>query len=177
MQWLNRWPDQDAAQRWLPGFASLRLEVSPTWEVAGVEAAYGTPPVVAFAGWSQGRVVVSAQQCESAEHAATVVFESGANVVRVGKSLLHDPVWRVFEPEAMIGTAAKSAAEFRHLVDEGSLWHDGSEVLMEQVRDCDIAYGPDGPRVVSRSSRMDAIKAATWAAVGLRNAPEMAAIY
>jgi hypothetical protein len=178
MQWLNQWPDQTAADRWLPGFGSQRFEGEVVWGCAAVEAAYGFPPVVALAGWAgDGRLVVSAKQCATVPEAAMAVFDAGDVPVRVGKSLLHDPVWQPFDPEAMVGTAAKSAMEFRTLVDEGVLWHDGSEVLAEQVRDCDIVYGPDGPRVASRSSRLDAIKAVTWAAVGLRNAPEVARVF
>jgi hypothetical protein len=127
-----------------------------------VEATYGHPPVVAWAARDGDRVVVSVVQAESTLHAAQLVRASGLPAL-VGKSLLADAVWDGIQVEPRTATSARAITDFRRLVDQGVLCHDGGRVLGEQVLGCRVEYGAGGARLVS-SGRVDALKAGLWAA-------------
>lgn len=164
--WLNEWPQPVLSTSWLPGWEQRRTAAAPV-AVCAVEAAYGFPPVLAAAGRDGARVVVSVVACESMADAAARVAALGVPV-HVGKSLLRDPAWTSIVAEPASATTAACVDEFRRLFDEGVLWHDGSPTLSDQVAAVRVAFTPEGARVSSRSARVDAIKAAVWAAHAAR---------
>ena len=100
----------------------------------------------------------------------------GLPVVAVGKSLLHDPVWADVPVAPSSETTAHAVAGFRQLADDDLLRHTGQHVLDAQVLGTQVETSAAGVRVVS-SGRVDAIKAAVWAARSARHVPETAAVF
>jgi len=163
-QYLNLWPALDVmgSGQWLPGWVALEVTPPAAWSHAAVEASYGWPPVVAFATRVGDRVVVSAVQAKSTADAAELVRAAGLPAL-VGKSLLADAVWDGVQVEPRSSTKSQCVTDFRRLVDEDVVRHDGSAVLADQVGGCQVEYGAAGARVAS-TGRVDAVKAALWAA-------------
>jgi hypothetical protein len=67
-------------------------------------------------------------------------------------------------------------ADLGRLLDDGLILHDGGPVLAEQVLAVRTVPGVEGMRLVSQG-RLDAIKAAVWAADAVRSAVETPAIW
>jgi hypothetical protein len=179
-QWANVWPAHRSAESGVPLFGEgvwdgLRIPIEGVPAVGcAVESDALSGPVVAFAGWSDGRLVVWVRQCESAAQAAAVVAGAGLCPL-VGKSLMHDPVWLGVGAEPRGGTSAQAVAELRRVVDDGLLAHDGGVLLADQVDHVRVARGPSGVRLVS-AARVDAIKAVVWAVERARVAEQVAAV-
>jgi hypothetical protein len=170
-QWLNQWravvEDADAeADRLVPeqAWGSLYMPAVPAWSVAAIEVAVGSPPVVALAGTLRdGRVVVSVAQASSV---ADAVGRCPPGVrLLAGRSLCGDPALAAAEPRQ--GTISACLAGFHRLVFDGVLAHDGGDVLGRQLAAARVVQSATGPRVVS-PGRVDAIKAAFWAAESAR---------
>ena len=153
---------------WLPGWPGLRV-AGPVWSTVAVECAPGSSrPCVAFAGLVDGRVVVGVQLADSMAHAAALVRSVGTGAPVVGKALLSDPVWSDLGAVPMTGTSVQALAEFRQLVDEGVLVHDGSDLLAEQVAAVRMEPAAGGGLRLTSLEPVDAIKAALWAAQAAR---------
>ena len=177
-QYLNQWVvERPQIEPELPGepllpegaWLDLATSARPAWTAAGVEAAFGRAPVVALAGaLGDGRVIVSVRECASMLEAVAVC--TGLRRVAVGKSLQGDPAWLAVGAEPRVGTSAALLAQFRTLVDDQVIAHDGGDVLTAQVLAARIGDGPGGPRVLSRG-RLDAVKAVVWAVDAARKAP------
>jgi hypothetical protein len=166
-QWLNVWPARAEGDGWLPGWFRLRVD-APVWSHVGVEAAPGSAqPVVAFSARSGDQVVVGVTRADSMAHAA-VLARSVGSAPLVGKQLLADPVWASLGAEPRTGNAAAVLSEFRQLVTDGVLRHDGSHDLGEQVAAVRMESGPGGGQRLVSLDPVDAIKAALWAANGAR---------
>jgi hypothetical protein len=147
-------------------------------ELAGVAPA--TPPdAVAVEAWfergvslaeawraTDGRVTVRVTDFASlddvARHLATLQLRRPAIV---GTSLMDHPAWRAnkVRTESASATTVSQVGELQRVLREGTLRHDGSEVLAEQVLALRVSPGVNGPRIRS-TERADAIKAAMWAA-------------
>jgi hypothetical protein len=175
-QWLNQW---DAAPRVEVSPApvlvdrgvwdGLRAEVGVRPVAVGVEAAPGGVPVVASAGvLPDGRVRVGVRQATDMGEAARWCRDAGVPA-RVGKSLLHDPVWLSVPTEPMSGTGPAACSQLLQLVGEGVLAHDGGEVLGGQVTATTTRSGPGGTLRITSPGRVDAIKAAVWAVDAARS--------
>jgi hypothetical protein len=137
--------------------------------VVAVESWYASGVSVAVAEvLDDGRVGVRVEGFENVPAAAARVAELTPGVLLAGKSLLRDPAFTAAEGQQ--GRARQAVEDFRRLVDDGVLVHDGSPLLAEQVEDVRVARGTDGLRIVSKG-RVDAIKAATWAAQRARDMP------
>jgi phage terminase large subunit-like protein len=168
-QWLNQWRVEEVdadADRLVPeqAWGSLYVPAVPVWSVAAIEAAVGSPPVVALAGTlPDGRVVVSVAQALSVADAAGRC-PPGVPVL-AGKSLCGDPALAAAEPRQ--GTISACLAGFQRLVSDGVLAHDGGEILGRQLAGVRVVKSATGPRAVS-PGRVDAIKAAFWAAESAR---------
>ena len=178
-QYLNQWVvERPPVAVELPGepllpegaWLALESDVRPGWGAVGVEAAFGRAPVVAFAGaLGDGRVVVSVRECGSMGEA--VALCGGVPRVVVGKSLLGDPAWLRVGAEPRVGTSAALLSQFRGLVDDRVLLHDGGELLSGQVLAARVGEGVGGPRVLSRE-RLDGVKAVVWAVDAARRVPD-----
>jgi len=169
-QWLNQWdaapPVVEVVQPPMveaAGWAALRVDGAAGVPAAvGVEAAPGGAPVVVVASLlPDGRVRVSARQAGDMGEAVRWSQEA-RTVVRVGKSLLHDPVWLGVPVDPMSGTGPAACAQLLQLLGEGVVAHDGGDLLAGQVTSTTVASGPLGLRIKS-PGRVDAIKATVWA--------------
>ena len=145
--------------------------------VGAVEAWFGQGVAVALAERDEsGRVGVCVRLFGTvAEGAAAMV---GVPVVLVGKSVAGDPAWTTAEVVVRpVGAPTRDAVgALRRLVNEGLFTHDGGEELAEQVAALRITAGVDGPRVRS-TGRVDAVKAAAWAAAEARVAVDVPAVF
>ena len=171
-QYANVWPALDAkpdvgvALVGRADWDALGVPVAAGgWAVAGVEAAFGWPPVVVLARrLDDGRALLCARQCADTTDAAGVCRDAGVPLVLVGKSLLRDPApWVGLRVEPRAATVAQGVAEFGRLLRDRGVAHDGGPLLGGQVLAVRTETSPAGVRLVS-DGRVDAVKAAVWAA-------------
>lgn len=182
-QYLNTWPEGPAPRRapaaplvseeeWadLAGFVP-----SGPPAAVGVEAWYGAGACVVCA-WplGAGRVGVTSEAFSDLSSAGAYALAAGAGVVVAGKSIAVDPALAGAVPVG--ATSRASVTELRRLLDDGALTHDGSEELTAQVLSVRTVPGAEGMRLVSQG-RLDALKAAVWAATTARTAVEVPAVY
>jgi hypothetical protein len=181
-QYLNVWPAAALPRSTAPVAAVGDAEwaalgtFTPTGEplAAGVESWFGAGVSVVLA-WRLGDAVgLSAHGFDDVPTAGAFVAASGAGLVLAGKSIANDPALAGAVPSGATSRAA--VAELRRLVDDGAVFHDGAAVLADQVLSVRTVPGPEGPRLRS-SGRMDAIKAAVWAAGAARTATEVPAAF
>jgi hypothetical protein len=176
-QYLNTWPDTAGP--------SGRRVAEPVvaqadWDALGTFTPTGPPAVVAVESWfGAGIAVVSAWQVGSRVGLSCKAFPDvtsagayavglGAQLVLMaGKSMEHEPA--LSGARWMTGTSRAAVAELRRLVDDAALTHDGSPELAQQVLGVRTMAAADGMRLVSLG-RLDAIKAAVWAAGAARSA-------
>ena len=139
-------------------------------DAAAIEAWFGDGVTLALAWRTGPTVLVSATDHGSVAAAAAALAESGhRGTVRVGGSLDGDPALRGVRTKPMQQRVGACASSLARLAAEGTLAHDGSEHLTEQVLALRTMPGADGPRMVSQG-RADAVKAALWAVEGTRSA-------
>lgn len=182
-QYANVWPALDAKPDVGTALVSqadwglLEVPGLVVWSTAGVESAFGESPVVVLAGrLPDGRAAVSAVQCRDSAEAARVCRTEGVAQVLVGKSLLRDEVpWQGLPVEGRTATSAQAVAELGRLLRDGVLAHDGGEVLSGQVLGVRTESTAAGVRLVSEG-RVDAVKAAVWAAHAARSAVDWLAL-
>jgi hypothetical protein len=142
---------------------------------AGIESWWGEGVAVALAAHDDaGHVGVSCFLVGSAAEAAAYV--AGVPSVLVGKSLAADPAFTELPTRAVGGTSRQAVEGLRRLMAEDGLRHDGGAALAGQVLEVRVVSGPEGPRVKS-SSRLDAVKAAVWAAQEARTMAEAPAVF
>jgi hypothetical protein len=149
--------------------------------VAGVEDWFGQGLAVAFADVSEiGQARVSVRLASSAEEAAQLVeaHRSTLSEIVVGKTLMRDPafVTRFSNLTDVMMNSRHTVTEFRRLLTDDAIRHDGSPALVEQCLAVRIVEGPNGPSVRSEG-RLDAIKAAVYAARAARTLPPLAQVF
>jgi hypothetical protein len=181
-QYLNTWPDASPTRRRTAEAVVTQAE----WDALGGFTPAGSPAAVGVEAWfGAGIAVVAAWQLGTRVGLSCNVFSDlssagayalglGAQMVLAGKSIAGDPSLAGCLPVG--ATSRSSVAELRRLVDDGAVTHDGSPGLTEQVLDVRTVAATEGMRIVSQS-RLDAIKAAVWAAGAARSAVETPAIF
>ena len=182
-QYLNVWPVAATPRRAAP----VAVVDPAEWEALSTFTPDGPPAAVAVEAWfgagtacvaawalGGGRVGVSATAFDSVAQAGVHALGWGAAVVLAGKSIAADPALAGAIPVG--ATSRASVADLRRLLDDGALAHDGSPALTDQVLTVRTVPGVEGMRLVSQS-RLDAIKAAVWAAGAARSAVETPAIW
>lgn len=174
-QYLNVW--QFTAKKIAPGEA---LVTDTAWSALTVDTIRdSTPDAMAVESWfnmgvsvasawrlPDGRVVVSVTDYPDLPAAsAAVALTPPRGPVQVGATLADDPAWKVnkVRVEAASMTTLNAAVAFGRMLTDGTLVHDGSEALTEQVLAVRTRPSTNGPNLVSKA-RADAVKAATWAA-------------
>jgi hypothetical protein len=182
-QYLNVWPSALAPRRAQPvplldaadwqALATFTPDGRP--DAVGVEAWFGSG-VAVVAAWAlgDGRVGVSSAAFDSVALAGAWALAWDAAVMLAGKSIAADPALVGCAPVG--ATSRASVADLRRLLDGAALTHDGSPALSDQVLAVRTVPGAEGVRLVSQS-RMDAMKAAVWAAGAARSAVETPAIW
>lgn len=95
------------------------------------------------------------------------VMDPRPSLVVAGKSVAADPALVAAGAEPVGARSSTTISDLRRLVDEDMFRHDSSPALAAQVLGVRTLPGADGPRVRS-VGRMDAVKAAVWAAEALR---------
>lgn len=145
------------------------------WQALVVDAPYAVPDAAAVEGWpGEGvsvalawrlgdRAVVTVSDHPDLTAAVAAVRESGfRGATVVGASLLDDPAVKPLRKRKGEGRVIAAVQEFRRLVAEDVVRHDGGEHLTAQVQGTRTLPSTDGLRIVD-PGRRDAIKAAVWA--------------
>jgi hypothetical protein len=182
-QYLNTWPEAAAPRRRV----AEPVVTAAEWDALATFRPSGPPAAVAVESWfGAGYAVVAAWQvgagvgltCRSfvdVASAGAYAMGLGASLaVMAGKGIATDAPLVGSQP--MAGTSRAAVTEFRRLVDDRALTHDGSAELTDQVLGVRTVVAVDGMRLVSQT-RLDAIKAAVWAAGSARSAAESPAIF
>jgi hypothetical protein len=172
-QYANKWNLKERRQVGNPV-----IEAAPWAALAGVRPL--TPPdAVAVEAWfergvsvaeawraTDGTVTVRVTDHPSLDLAARrIATLQLRRPAIVGTSLTEHPAWRANKVrlESAGATTVAQVGELQRMLREGTLRHDGSAPLTEQVLALRVSPGVNGPRIRS-TERADAIKAAVWAA-------------
>jgi hypothetical protein len=135
---------------------------------AAIESWYADGVSLVLAWRTDNRVVVSASDHTTVDHAVEALRESGhTGQVMVGKSLAGDPAFKGLRVKPMAMRTSAAAQTLGRLIGEG-LAHDGGAHLTDQVLALRVLPGADGPRMASQH-RADAVKATVWAVEAARS--------
>lgn len=172
-QYLNIWPLKKR-----PSVGDPVIEAEP-WAKLVTAVTISPPDAVAVEAWFERGVAV-AEAWRATDGHVTVRVTDFANLddvarhvatlqlrrpVIVGTSLMDHPAWRAnrVRTESASATTVAQVGELQRVLREGTLRHDGSPTLTEQVLALRVSPGANGPRIRS-TERADAVKAAMWAA-------------
>jgi hypothetical protein len=179
-QYLNVWPRATVR---LPG---TEVVSSDDWTTRGSYEPGDGPRVIAVESWfgegvtlavgealtggKSGRAGVTVEEfatsAEAAARATQLMVELPVYAYLVGKSLTRDPAFEGAEP--VQGRARQTVEDLDNLMKDDAIVHDGSELLAGQVTELRTKTGGgDSLQVVSKG-RIDAVKAAVWAALRAR---------
>ena len=100
----------------------------------------------------------------------TVTASGFAGECTVGASLVDEPALVGLRTKAGKGTPVAAVTDLARMLADGQLAHDGSPHLASQVLGARTVPGAGATRLASHG-RVDAIKAATWAAQAARTKP------
>jgi hypothetical protein len=141
-------------------------------DAAAIEAAFDSGVSVALA-WRlpDGAALVSVEAVDDLALAGLTVTASGfAGEVVVGASLVDEPALVGLRTRGGKGTPVVAVTDLARMLADGQLAHDGSPHLASQVLGARTVPGAGATRLASHG-RVDAIKAATWAATAARSRP------
>ncbi len=143
-----------------------------TPDAAAIEGHFDAGLSVALA-WRlpDGAAVVVVEAVDDLALAGLTVTASGyVGEVVVGASLVDDPALAGLRTRSGKGTPVIAGTDLARLLADGQLAHDGSPHLASQVLGARTVPGMGAPRLASHG-RVDAIKAAIWAAAAARSRP------
>lgn len=169
-QYLNIWPDPEKTRTKDRPFISsvdwnaVADEMDPEYPIAcaAVESWYQEGVSVAVAAVRPvGDIIVSVESYPDLASARGAL--EGIDTILVGKSLSADPAIVDLWPEPRVQTSRSALIDLERMLREGTVRHDGSQTLTNQVLAVRVTDGVEGPNIRSRF-RMDAVKAAVWAA-------------
>lgn len=143
-----------------------------TPDAAAIESHFDAGVSVVLA-WRlpDGAALVATEPVDDLALAGLAVTASGyGGEVIVGASLVDDPALGGLRTKAGKGTPVGAVTDLARLLAEGQLAHDGSEHLSAQVLGARTVPGMGSTRLASHG-RVEAIKAATWAATAARARP------
>lgn len=141
-------------------------------DAAAIESAFDSGVSVALA-WRlpDGAALVSVQALDDLALAGLTVTASGfVGEAVVGASLVEEPALVGLRTRAGKGTPVTAVTDLARMLADGQLAHDGSPHLASQVLGARTVLGAGATRLASHG-RVDAIKAATWAASAARTRP------
>lgn len=141
-------------------------------DAAAIEAAFDAGVSVALA-WRlpDGAALVSVEGVDDLALAGLTVTASGyAGETIVGASLVGDPALAGLRTKPGKGTPVGAVLDLGRLLADAMLAHDGSEHLARQVLAARTVPGAGSTRLASHG-RVEAIKAAAWAAAAARAKP------
>lgn len=137
-----------------------------------VESWYDAGVSVALA-WTldDGAALVDVTECPDLATARNVIDASRyRGRISVGASVADDPALRGLALDPLRSSPLAGVLDVAQLLRDGQLAHTGGEALTRQVLAQRTVPGAGGPRLATHA-RVDAVKAAAWAATQARSKP------
>ena len=152
-----------------------------TWAQLATDAPDAVPDAAAIESWfdggcslalawrlPDGAAVVAVHPAPDLAAAALALDLTGyRGALVLGKSMMGDPAAAGRKTIAGAGTALSAVLDLSRLLAEAQFAHTDVDHLSTQVLAVRTVPGADGPRMASQG-RVDAVKAATWAAAAAR---------
>jgi hypothetical protein len=178
-QYLNVWPPLNVkvvrgeAIVDKASWSELVIPKPTATPIAAAIAAHFDAGISLAIAWrlADGAALVSVGAFDDAASAGLALVASGftGEAVTDG-ALTDDPGLALIRKEKATGRGAVAVLDLARLLAEGQVTHDGGDHLTRQVLAVRTVDGADGVRLAS-NGRLDAVKAAAWAASAARSKP------